>query len=69
MARRSSRPYSGDMPELISAHLTASIPQPSQQGPAISAAFDEVVACGMAKKAEDRYDSAGELARAARRGR
>lgn len=60
-----SRPYSGDMPALISAHLTAPIPQPSQQRPDIPSAFDDVVACGMAKAATDRYPSAGDLARAA----
>jgi serine/threonine-protein kinase len=60
-----ARPYSGDMPALISAHLTAPIPQPSQQGPDVPVALDDVIARGMAKNAVDRYGSAGDLARAA----
>jgi serine/threonine-protein kinase len=63
-----TQPYSGDLPALISAHLTAPIPRPSQHRPGIPAAFNHVIACGMAKNAGDRYDSAGEFARAARRG-
>ena len=62
-----SPPYSGDMPALINAHLTAPIPRPSQQHPGIPAALDDVIACGMAKNAADRYASAGELACAAQR--
>ncbi len=50
---------------LISAHLTAPIPRPSQQRPGIPAAFDEVIAGGMAKEPASRYDSAGDLALAA----
>ena len=61
-----SPPYAiGDLPALINAHLTAPIPRPSQHRPQIPAAFDDVIARGMAKKPEDRYASAGELARAA----
>lgn len=60
-------PYSGDMPALMSAHLTAPIPRASQQRPGIPAAMDDVIARGMAKKIGDRYDSAGELARVAKR--
>ncbi len=50
---------------LISAHLTAPIPRPSQQRPGIPAAFDEVIAGGMAKEPAGRYNSAGDLALAA----
>ena len=60
-----SPPYSGDIPALISAHLTAPIPRPSQHRPGIPAAFDNVIARGMAKQPTERFASAGELARAA----
>ncbi|TAM69153.1 serine/threonine-protein kinase [Mycobacterium sp.] len=60
-----SRPYSGDMPAVISAHLTDPIPLPSRQRPGIPIAFDAVIARGMAKSTADRYSSAGDLARAA----
>jgi serine/threonine-protein kinase len=63
-----SPPYAiGDLPALITAHLTAPIPRPSQQRPQIPAAFDDVIARGMAKNPDDRYASAGESARAAHR--
>ncbi|OBH03805.1 hypothetical protein A5696_06825 [Mycobacterium sp. E2699] len=61
-----SQPYApGDLPALITAHLTAPIPRPSQCRPDIPAAFDEVIARGMAKDPTQRYASAGELALAA----
>ncbi|WP_303246444.1 serine/threonine-protein kinase PknH/PknJ [Mycobacterium simiae] len=60
-----SRPYSGDTPALVSAHLTAPIPKPSQHGPNVPAALDDVITRGMAKNPADRYGSAGDLARAA----
>jgi hypothetical protein len=61
-----SPPYEmGDLPALINAHLTAPIPRPSQRRPEIPAGFDDVIARGMAKNLDDRYASAGELARAA----
>jgi serine/threonine-protein kinase len=63
-----SPPYAtADLPSLITAHLTAPIPRPSEQRSQIPAAFDEVIALGMAKDPKDRYASAGELARAAHR--
>jgi serine/threonine protein kinase len=55
----------GDVRQVMSAHLFAPPPRPSLIGPAISPAFDEVIARGMAKKPADRYLSAGELGRAA----
>ena len=61
-----SLPYAaGDLPALINAHLTAPIPRPSQHSPQVPAAFDDVIAMGLAKRPRDRYASAGELARAA----
>ncbi|OMC56075.1 hypothetical protein A5747_10300 [Mycobacterium sp. IS-836] len=59
-------PYaSGDLPALITAHLSAPIPRPSEARPQVPAGFDDVIARGMAKDPQDRYASAGELARAA----
>ena len=61
-----SPPYTmQDHAALIAAHLTAPIPRPSQHGPGIPTAFDDVIANGMAKNPAKRYASAGELARAA----
>ncbi len=60
-------PYRADSIErMIAAHLTEPAPRPSSQRPgSIPPAFDEVIARGMAKRPEDRYRSAGELASAA----
>lgn len=59
-------PYAPTDPAaLITAHLTAPIPRPSQEDPRIPGAFDEVIARGMAKNPRDRYASAGLLALAA----
>ena len=61
-----SQPYSGDsVSVVITAHLMSDIPRPSVQRPGIPAAFDAVIARGMAKKPDDRYASAGDLAMAA----
>ena len=61
-----SQPYSGDsVGTIITAHLMNPIPRPSVQRPGIPAAFDQVIARGMAKKPDDRYASAGDLATAA----
>ena len=59
-------PYKSDSAgTLVSAHLKDPIPQPSAARPGVPRAFDAVVARGMAKKPEDRYASAGDLAMAA----
>ena len=63
-----SPPYAtGDLAALITAHLTAPIPRPSQQRSQIPAGFDDVIARGMAKNPDERYASAGQLAAAAQR--
>jgi serine/threonine-protein kinase len=61
-----SQPFVGDsVSVVITAHLMNDIPRPSVERPGIPAAFDQVVARGMAKKPEDRFASAGDLAMAA----
>ena len=59
-------PYKSDSATtLVTSHLTEPVPQPSAVRAGIPRAFDAVVARGMAKKPEDRYLSAGDLAMAA----
>jgi ABC-type amino acid transport substrate-binding protein/predicted Ser/Thr protein kinase len=61
------RPYPADsLEQQIAGHMTAPVPRPSTINPKL-AAFDDVIAKGMAKKPAKRYQSAGELAAAARR--
>ncbi|WP_082279559.1 serine/threonine-protein kinase [Mycobacterium colombiense] len=61
-----AQPYPGDSAEQqITAHLTLNPPKPSILNPGVPAAFDDVIARGMAKQPADRFASAGELARAA----
>jgi serine/threonine-protein kinase len=61
-----SPPYRADSAgTLVTAHLMDPIPKPSALRPGVPKAFDAVIARGMAKKPEDRYASAGDLALAA----
>jgi serine/threonine kinase PknH len=61
-----SPPYWADSAgALISAHIMEPIPRPSRARPEISAAFDRVIARGMAKDPAERYASAADLALAA----
>ncbi len=55
----------GDLAQLMSAHVLAPPPRPSIMRRGIGRAFDNVIARGMAKQPEARFPSAGELARAA----
>jgi serine/threonine-protein kinase len=60
-------PFSGDsIEQQIAGHLTLDPPKPASLRPAIAAGFDEVIATGMAKNPDQRYQSARELATAAR---
>lgn len=62
-----SRPYPADsLEQQIAGHMVSEIPRPSDTDPRL-AAFDDVIAKGMAKKPDKRYQSAGELAQAAKR--
>jgi serine/threonine protein kinase len=58
-------PYAGGMEQQIAGHLTLDPPKPSQQRPDLPVRLDEVIAKGMAKKPDERYQSARELATAA----
>jgi serine/threonine kinase PknH len=61
-----SQPFAAEsISMLITAHLIEPPPRPSELRPDIPPAFDAIVAKGMAKDAADRYDTAGEFARAA----
>lgn len=60
-----SAPYQGSTANLMHAHVYRPAPRPSWLRPGIPVAFDQVIADGMAKEPEDRYASAGELARSA----
>ncbi|MGY4653873.1 serine/threonine protein kinase StpK7 [Mycobacterium sp. URHB0021] len=60
------RPYPADsLEQQIAGHMTQKPPRPSATNPKL-AAFDAVIAKGMAKKPAQRYQSAGDLAVAAR---
>ncbi|MDP7729999.1 MULTISPECIES: serine/threonine-protein kinase PknD [Mycobacterium] len=56
----------GGVEGLTAAHLFDEPPKPSSSDPAVPAGFDEVIARGMAKHPDERYQSAQELAVAAR---
>jgi serine/threonine-protein kinase len=59
-------PYRADSAgTLVTAHLMQAVPQVSAARAGIPKGFDAVIARGMAKKPEDRYASAGDLALAA----
>ncbi|WP_122442807.1 serine/threonine protein kinase PknE [Mycobacterium attenuatum] len=60
-----SPPYRGDQLSVMGAHLSQAIPRPSAARPGIPAAFDEVIARGMAKNPADRYATCGDLSAAA----
>jgi serine/threonine-protein kinase len=61
-------PFLGDnLEQQIAGHLTVDPPKPSEHRADLPAGLDEVVATGMAKKPDERYQSARELAVAARR--
>jgi serine/threonine-protein kinase len=60
-------PYPGDsMEQQIAGHLTLDAPRPSAHRPDLPVGFDDVIAGGMAKDPDKRYQSAHELAAAAR---
>lgn len=60
------RPYPADsLEQQIAGHMVSPAPRASDRDPRL-AAFDEVIAKGMAKKPSKRYQSAGALAAAAR---
>jgi serine/threonine protein kinase, bacterial len=58
-------PYQGDQISVIGAHLNQAIPRPSVARAGIPAAFDAVIARGMAKDPADRYATCGDLSAAA----
>ncbi|OBG66376.1 serine/threonine protein kinase PknE [Mycobacterium sp. E3339] len=60
-----SPPYTGDQISVMGAHLHQAIPKPSAARPGIPAAFDGVIARGMAKDPADRYATCGDLSSAA----
>lgn len=62
-----ARPYPADsLEQQIAGHMVSPAPKPSDANPRLGA-FDEVIAKGMSKKPEKRYQTGAELAAAARR--
>jgi eukaryotic-like serine/threonine-protein kinase len=61
------QPYTADgFEQQRAAHLTAPPPRPSTSAPAVSPTFNAVIAAGMAKNPNARYQTASQLAAAAR---
>lgn len=61
------RPYPGDaVDQQIAGHLKTPPPRPSAAASDVPPAFDEVIARGMAKDPQDRYQTIGEFADAAK---
>ncbi|OBH58604.1 serine/threonine protein kinase [Mycobacterium mantenii] len=60
-----SPPYTGDQLSVMGAHVRQPIPRPSAARPSIPAAFDGVIARGMAKDPADRFLTCGDLSAAA----
>ncbi len=61
-----SQPYPGESAGVaMTAHFNQPLPRTSQLWPGIPEAIDQVIARGMAKRPEDRYNNAGELTKAA----
>jgi eukaryotic-like serine/threonine-protein kinase len=61
------RPYPGDsLEQQVAGHLSVPPPRPSSSYPGTPPAFDAVIAKGMAKDPDDRYQTASELGDAAR---
>ncbi|OBK22020.1 serine/threonine protein kinase PknE [Mycobacterium asiaticum] len=58
-------PFRGDQLAVMGAHLNQPPPRPSVARPGIPAAFDEVIARGMAKDPVDRYPTCSDLSAAA----
>jgi serine/threonine-protein kinase len=63
-----ARPFAIDsMQQVVNAHLHTPPPRASATNPRVPPTLDAVIARGMAKEPDDRYGSAGALARAAHR--
>lgn len=63
-----ARPFAIDsMQQVVNAHLHAPPPRASAANPRVPPSLDAVIERGMAKEPDDRYGSAGALARAAQR--
>ncbi len=62
------RPYAGDsLEQQIAGHMIAPPPRPSAHRLGIPSTFDEVIATGLAKDPDRRYQTASDLGHAARR--
>ena len=56
----------GDLRQLMGAHMFSPPPRPSIMRRGINRGFDDVIATGMAKQPSERFSSTGELAKAAK---